>query len=168
MAAPQPGGSLPGPKRYQIDLFFTFSCIEKPAIPLKSTGIAAEVDDWEMIGVGVPIGQEVAGPKKRALFGHRSAHRARSGEGRFQPGNGLTRPHAHTAAVLNSLTSKHLVFPQPAEELGSRSAPSAMVRVLRGAHFHTSTCLGDSAQPALGIPSGIFSYVASPRGYGKR
>ena len=43
-----------------------------------------------MIGVGVPIGQEVAGPKKRALFGHRSAHRARSGEGRFQPWNGLT------------------------------------------------------------------------------
>ena len=43
-----------------------------------------------MIGVGVPIGQEVAGPKKRALFGHRSAHRARQGEGRFQPRNGLT------------------------------------------------------------------------------
>ena len=44
--------------------------------------------------MGVPIGQEVAGPKKRALFGHRSAHRARSGEGRFQPWNGLTPTRA--------------------------------------------------------------------------
>ena len=66
----------------------------------------AEVNDWRMIGVGVPIGQEVAGPKKRALFGHRSAHRARQGEGRFQPRNGLTpTPGAHARITQTNLTT---------------------------------------------------------------